>query len=184
MKLIVGLGNPGADYVNTRHNVGFIVIDNFAKSYGISINKKKFNGQYAELFIDGEKVLLLKPLSYMNLSGEVVKKYLDYFDIMPEDVLVISDDLYLPFACYRLRLFGSSGGHNGLKNIENMIGTNRFKRFRIGISNDKSVDTKDYVLGKFNSSEMKQISDILPITVDILNDFCSMSFEKVMSKYN
>lgn len=184
MKLIVGLGNPGADYVNTRHNVGFIVIDNFAKSYGISINKKKFNGQYAELFIDGEKVLLLKPLSYMNLSGEVVKKYLDYFDIMPEDVLVISDDLYLPFASYRLRLFGSSGGHNGLKNIANMIGTNRFKRFRIGISNDKSVDTKDYVLGKFNSSEMKQISDILPITVDILNDFCSMSFEKVMSKYN
>lgn len=184
MKMIVGLGNPGKDYVNTRHNIGFMVIDNFAKSHGVAINKNKFNGDYAEIFVNGEKIILLKPLSYMNLSGEVVKKYTHYFNISIDDILVISDDLYLDISCYRLRLFGSSGGHNGLKNIESMLGSNRFKRFRIGISNDKNIDTKDYVLGKFSSAEIEKINAILPISVDILNDFCLFDFEKVMSKYN
>lgn len=184
MKLIVGLGNPGKEYENTRHNVGFMVIGNFAKSYDVSIDKEKFNGKYCEIFIDGEKVILLKPFSYMNLSGEVVRKFVDYFDIDISDILVISDDLDLPISKYRLRLFGSSGGHNGLRNIEDMLGSNKFKRFRIGISNDKNVNTKDYVLGKFSLFDKKIIDDLLPISVDILNDFCNMDFEKVMNKYN
>ena len=184
MKIIVGLGNPGKQYEKTRHNVGFMIIDNFVKYYGVAVDKEKFNGKYCEIFIGGEKVILLKPLSYMNLSGQVVRRFVDYFNIDISDILVISDDLALPISTYRLRLFGSSGGHNGLKDIENNLGSNRFKRFRIGISNDKNVDTKDYVLGKFSLFEKKMIEDLYPVSISILNDFCNVDFEKVMSKYN
>jgi len=184
MKLIVGLGNPGKEYENTRHNVGFMVVDNYARFHGVVVDKLKFNGNYAEFFMNGEKVILLKPLSYMNLSGQVVRKFVDYFNIDINDILVISDDLALPISKYRLRLFGSCGGHNGLRDIENMLGSNKFKRFRIGISNDSRIDTKDYVLGKFSVEDRNILDDLLPITVDVLNDFCSIDFEKVMSKYN
>ena len=184
MKMIVGLGNPGKEYENTRHNMGFIVIDSFAKSLGISIDKKKFNGLYASVMIDGEKVLLVKPQSYMNLSGEVVQSFANYYDIDYSDILVISDDLDLDFLDYRLRLFCSSGGHNGLQNIEDCLGSNRFRRFRIGISNNKNIDTKDYVLGRFNKEDVKAIEEFLPKTIDILNDFVKFDFERLMSKYN
>ncbi len=184
MKMIVGLGNPGKLYEKTRHNMGFMVIDNFANSLGLSIDKKKFNALYVDILIDGEKVLLVKPLSFMNLSGEVVQSFANYFDLDYSDILVISDDLDLDFLDYRLRLFGSSGGHNGLKDIERCLGSNRFRRFRIGISNDKDIDTKDYVLGKFSKDDMKAIEEFLPKTVDILEDFIKLDFEKVMSKYN
>ena len=184
MKMIIGLGNPGKEYENTRHNMGFIVLDNFAKSLGVSIDKKKFNALYVDLFIEGEKILLIKPLSYMNLSGEVVQSFANYYDIDYSDILVISDDLDLDFLDYRLRLFGSSGGHNGLKDIERCLGTNRFRRFRIGISNNKDVDTKDYVLGKFSKDDADAINKFLPRTVDILNDFVKLDFERLMSKYN
>ena len=184
MKMIVGLGNPGKEYENTRHNMGFIVLDNFAKSLNVSIDKKKFNALYSDLFISGEKILLVKPQSYMNLSGEVVQSFANYYDIDYSDILVISDDLDLSFLDYRLRLFGSSGGHNGLKDIERCLGTNRFRRFRIGISNNKNIDTKDYVLGKFSKDDVKAIDEFLPKTVDILNDFIKLDFERLMSKYN
>ena len=184
MKMIIGLGNPGKEYENTRHNMGFIVLDNFAKSLNIDIDKKKFNALYTDLFIEGEKVLLIKPQSYMNLSGEVVQSFANYYDIDYSDILVISDDLDLSFLDYRLRLFGSSGGHNGLKDIERCLGTNKFRRFRIGISNNKNIDTKDYVLGKFSKDDVKAIDEFLPKTVDILNDFIKLDFERLMSKYN
>ena len=182
--MIIGLGNPGKEYENTRHNMGFIVLDNFAKSLNIDIDKKKFNALYTDLFIEGEKVLLIKPQSYMNLSGEVVQSFANYYDIDYSDILVISDDLDLSFLDYRLRLFGSSGGHNGLKDIERCLGTNKFRRFRIGISNNKNIDTKDYVLGKFSKDDVKAIDEFLPKTVDILNDFIKLDFERLMSKYN
>ena len=184
MKMIVGLGNPGNDYVNTRHNIGFMVIDNFAIFCGVSIDKNKFNGLYSEAFVSGEKVILLKPMSFMNLSGEVVAKFANYFKIDSNDILVISDDLDLPFLKYRLRLFGSCGGHNGLRNIEKCLGCNDFRRFRIGISNDKSINTVSYVLGKFSKDDMSLISSFLPKTCDILSDFCRMDFDKLMSMYN
>ena len=184
MKMVVGLGNPGKLYEKTRHNMGFIVIDNFAKELGLSIDKKKFNALYVDTLIDGEKVLLVKPQSYMNLSGEAVQSFANYFDIDYSDILIISDDLDLDFLDYRLRLFGSSGGHNGLKDIERCLGSNRFRRFRIGISNNKDMDTKDYVLGKFSRKDRKEIEEFLPKTVEILNDFIKLDFEKVMSKYN
>lgn len=186
MKLIVGLGNPGKEYDNTRHNVGFMVLDNFAKECGLSIDKEKFNGKYCEFFVDGEKIVLLKPLSYMNLSGEVVSRFVSYFNIDINDVLVISDDLDLESFKIRLRLFGSSGGHNGLKNIEFLLGSNQFKRFRIGIGNNKNIDTKDYVLGKFSKEDYNRFLEILPTTVSILREYCKIdsNFEVIMNKYN
>ena len=184
MKLIVGLGNPGKEYENTRHNIGFIFIDSFAKQNNVDINKEKFNGLYAQTSINNEKVILLKPLSFMNLSGEVVRKYVDFFKIKLEDILIINDDLDLNIGRIRLRLSGSSGGHNGLKNIALHLNSENFKRLKIGISNDKTVDTKDYVLGKF-SKEEKEILDSLKETVNnLLNDYLTTDFDKLMCKYN
>lgn len=183
MKMIVGLGNPGKEYEKTRHNLGFMILDNFAKFHGACIDKFKFNGSYTEIFVSGEKVVLLKPMSFMNLSGEVVSSFAKYFKINTKDILVISDDLNLPFLKFRLRLFGSCGGHNGLRNIEKCLGSDEFKRFRIGISSGDGVIT-DYVLGKFSKEDLDLIDSILPRTCDVLNDFCSLSFEMVMNKYN
>ena len=184
MKLIVGLGNPGKEYENTRHNIGFMVIDSFSKMLNIEISKEKFNGLYEKTLINNENVILLKPLSYMNLSGNVVEKFSSYFKIASEDILVISDDLDLEIGRCRLRLFGSSGGHNGLKNIEQMIGTNKFKRLRVGIGKSANCDTKDYVLSKFTKDEKNIIDNVFDKTNQILSDYVSIDFEKLMSKYN
>ena len=164
--------------------MGFIVIDNFAKELGLSIDKKKFNALYVDTLIDGEKVLLVKPQSYMNLSGEAVQSFANYFDIDYSDILVISDDLDLDFLDYRLRLFGSSGGHNGLKDIERCLGSNRFRRFRIGISNNKDMDTKDYVLGKFNKNESKILTSKFELYKEIINTFLDNDSQYLMNRYN
>lgn len=184
MKLIVGLGNPGKEYENTRHNIGFIFIDNFAKKNNLTFNKEKFNGLYVDTIINGEKIILLKPLSYMNLSGEVVKKYVDFFKINIDDILVINDDLDLDIGRIRLRPNGSSGGHNGLKNIANNLNSENFKRLKIGISNDKRIDTKDYVLGKFTKEEQSIIDSKKNTINDLLNDYLMIDFDKLMCKYN
>ena len=184
MKLIVGLGNPGKEYDNTRHNIGFIFIDDFAKSLNIRIDKKKFNGLYNEVVINNEKVILLKPQTFMNLSGESVIKFINYYKINIDDILIISDDLDLNFGKIRLRSEGSSGGHNGLNNIILHLGTNKFKRLKIGISCNKPIDTISYVLGKF-SKEEKEIIDNTKSTINhLLSDFVSLDFEKLMSIYN
>ena len=184
MKLIVGLGNPGKEFENTRHNIGFIFLDYFAEKNDVSIDNKKYNGLYAQTIINNEKVILLKPLSYMNLSGEVVKRFVDYFKINIEDILIINDDLDMTFGKIRLRPDGSSGGHNGLKNIELHLGTDKFKRLKVGISNDKSIDTKDYVLGKFSKEEKTTIDSLKDEISDILSDFLTIDYDKLMCKYN
>lgn len=181
MKLIVGLGNPGKEYENTRHNIGFMVIDNYLKNEKF---KTKFNGMYLKKVINNEEVIFLKPLSYMNLSGEVVKKYVDYFKINLSDLLIISDDLDMPCFKIKLKYKGSSGGHNGLKNIIQNINTEEFKRLKIGISNNLNIDTKSYVLSKSNQEELEKLHKRFEITNNIINDFINLDFEKVMSKYN
>ena len=181
MKLIVGLGNPGKEYENTRHNIGFMVIDNYLKNEKF---KTKFNGMYLKKVINNEEVIFLKPLSYMNLAGEVVKKYVDYFKINLSDLLIISDDLDMPCFKIKLKYKGSSGGHNGLKNIIQNINTEEFKRLKIGISNNLNIDTKSYVLSKFNQEELEKLHKKFEITNNIINDFINLDFEKVMSKYN
>lgn len=181
MKLIVGLGNPGKEYENTRHNLGYLFIDYYLNKKGINLEwKEKFNGLYLDTVIGGEKIIFMKPLTYMNLSGEAVRKYLDYFKIDVSDLLVVVDDLDLGVGNYKIKNNGSSGGHNGLKNIELHIGTQNYKRFRIGISNT-TYDVKDYVLGKIS---VKDYYDVFDILSDVLDRFYNTSFDILMSKYN
>jgi len=184
MKLIVGLGNPGTEYENTRHNMGFFYIDYFANKNNISINKEKFNGLYNEININSDKVILLKPQSYINLSGEVIKKFVDYFKIELQDILIISDDLDTELGKYRLRPSGSSGGHNGLKNIELMLNTKDYYRLKVGISNNKMIDTKNYVLSKLDQESLTIRDNNKEIICDIINDFLKLDFNKLMAKYN
>lgn len=184
MKLIVGLGNPGKEYVDTRHNIGFFFLDNYAKSKNIEINNNKFNGLLTEFVDKNEKIILLKPQTFMNLSGESVRKVMDYYKIEDKDLLIISDDLDLPFGNFRLKAKGSCGGHNGLRNIEQNLKTQYYKRLKIGISNNKEIDTMDYVLGKFSKKEKEILKQIVPTINSILDDFIDTNFEVLMSKYN
>ena len=184
MKLIVGLGNPGREYENTRHNIGFKIIDNYADANGVIFSKSKFDGLYIDFIKDREKIILLKPQSYMNLSGEVVSKFINFFKIDINDILIISDDLDMNFGRLRLKMSGSCGGHNGLRNIEKLIGTSVYKRLKFGIENNKNIDTKDYVLGKLSVEEKDKLNELLPITVNLLDDFIHLDFDVVMNRYN
>lgn len=184
MKLIVGLGNPGREYEKTRHNIGFMCIDKVANYFNVDFNMNKFNGMYTQFNYNNEKVILLKPLKYMNLSGEVVRDFVNYFKINIDDILIICDDLDTLVGTFRLRYKGSSGGHNGLKNIELHLNSKEYKRIKIGISNNKNMDTKDYVLGKFSKEEMDLINPIIDKMPNIIEDYLNLSFDKVMSKYN
>lgn len=186
MKLVVGLGNPGREYENTRHNAGFNVLDNylFRKGYTDSDWKNKFNGLYIQTTMFEEKVIFLKPQSYMNLSGRVVKKFIDFFKIEIDDILVISDDLDLLVGNFKLKDKGSSGGHNGLKDIERCLGTPIYKRLKIGISNNKDMDTKDYVLGKFSKEDISVYNSLYDVLENVLNDYFSYEFDNLMNKYN
>lgn len=184
MKLIIGLGNPGKEYEKTRHNIGYMVIDNYAKAHGVEINKKKFNSLYQKLIVDNCDVLLVKPETYMNLSGEAVISFVNYFKIDIEDILIIYDDLDLECGKMRLRDKGSSGGHNGIKNIISLLGTDKFKRLKLGISNNKMIETKDYVLGKLTSDEQEKINNSIKLTSNLIDDFLKLSFDKLTNKYN
>lgn len=183
MKMIVGLGNPGDEYKNTRHNVGFLILDNYANSKNI-VFKEKFNGLYSKVNLDNECFLLLKPLSYMNLSGEVVKKYSNYFKIKPEDILVIQDDLDLPVGKIKIKFKGSCGGHNGIRNIIENLKTEYFPRFKIGIDKNNNISIINYVIGKLSKEDMIKLSKIMNFSNDIIEDFVKYDIEKVMSKYN
>lgn len=184
MKLIVGLGNPGREYENTRHNMGFMAIDRYAEKQGVSIIKSKFGGLYGEYNEQGEKVILLKPQKYINLSGEVIRDFVNFYKIPVENILIIHDDLDLELGRIRLRYQGGSGGHNGLKNIELHLGTKKYKRIKIGISNNKKMDTKDYVLGRLSKETLKQLEETFDEVIQILEDTKTMTFDNVMNKYN
>jgi len=184
MKLIVGLGNPGKEFINTRHNIGFMIIDKLIDEYKITGIKDKFGGLYTETVINGEKVIFLKPQEYINLSGIVIKRYVDYYKIDITDILIINDDLDLNIGKFKLKSSGSSGGHNGLKNIELCLGTKDYKRLKIGISNNKEIDTKDYVLGKIGKDDLEKINEIIELSPKIISDYLSISFTNLMSKYN
>src|SRR5574344_36623 len=149
MKLVVGLGNPDPKYLKTRHNVGFMVVDSFAKKTGLTFKTvKSFVGETAM----GKDYILLKPLTYMNLSGNAVSLVSHYYHVNPQDILVVSDDFNLPFAKIRLRDKGAAGGHNGLKSIISCLNTDEFKRLRIGLG-DPGDDSIDFVLGRFSKTD-------------------------------
>lgn len=178
MKLIVGLGNPGKEYDNTRHNVGFMLID---KYLGDVKYKDKFNGLFYEM--NGkEKVIFVKPQTYMNNSGECVSKFVKYYDVKMEDILVIQDDLDIDIGKYKFKINSSSGGHNGIKSIISHLGNNGFFRLKIGISNFRKNDVIDFVLGKFSKEEIKNIN--FDELISAIDDFISYGFNFVMNKYN
>ena len=181
MKLIVGLGNPGKKYKNTRHNVGFMVIDNYCKNEKFS---KKFNGEYTVVEVDGNKAIFLKPLSYMNLSGIVVSKFKNYFDIKNEDIMIIHDDLDLDLGTAKMKFDSSSGGDNGVKSVIECLNTKSFLQYKIGISKKKNIDTKDYVLGSLSKTELEILNKKITESVEVIDFFINNSYLDTMNKYN
>ena len=181
MKLIVGIGNPGAEYENTRHNIGFMVIDTFL---GNEKYQNKFDGLYFKKNIGNETVYFLKPLTYVNNSGISVRKIMDYFNISINDILVIQDDLDEDIGKYKLKNHSSSGGHNGIKSIISSLGSQDFLRLKIGISNAKKDNVIDFVLGKFSKEEQETLNELMPIFKDIINSFIEKGTNKTMNIYN
>lgn len=184
IKLVVGLGNPGKKYINTRHNMGFEVLDNIAKKLNVTKWKQRDGGLYFDTYIDMARVIFLKPQNYINLSGDVMIEFVRFFDIKLEDIIIISDDLDMQIGTIKLKEKGSSGGHNGLKNIESQLQTNEYKRIKIGISNDKTVDTKDYVLGKLSKEEKKLLKPVIESASEAVLSSVRTPFSVLMNKYN
>ena len=183
MFLIVGLGNPGSQYEDTRHNIGFKVIDNIAKEYNIEINRQKFKGMCGEGFINGEKVILLKPTTYMNLSGESIREVVDFYKLSNEDILVIYDDISLDVGRLRIREKGSAGGHNGIKSIIAHLGTDIFPRIKVGVG-QPNVDLVNYVLGKFTKEEMEVLSESIDASTKAAKEIISSDVKTAMNIYN
>jgi len=182
MKLIVGLGNPGKKYQFTKHNIGFMCLDHYSEKNNLTLKKdNKFNGEWLRI----DDYILLKPHTFMNNSGESIRKVMDYFKIEIKDVLVIYDDLDLPLANLRLREQGGNGGHNGIKSIINHLGTQEFKRVRFGIDKNPLYETANYVLSEFSKSEMDVVKTAITITKNIIDDFVSdVDYKNIMNKYN
>ena len=181
MRLIVGLGNPGKEYENTRHNIGYMIIDNFVNSD----NWKKESLAYVlKLTINNENVLFIKPTTYMNLSGQAVQYYLNYYKIDTKDLLVIQDDMDLDIGKVRLKLKSSAGGHNGIKDIIKNIKTDEFLRLKIGISKPTN-DTIEFVLGKFSKSDLEILKNNMNTYNQIITDFINNTkIETLMNRYN
>lgn len=185
MKLIVGLGNPGKQYENTRHNIGFDVIDELSDIFSIPLNQSKFKGLYGMGFHKGEKVVLLKPLTYMNLSGESIRAVSDYYQIDIEDIVIIYDDLDLPVGKIRLRQKGSAGGHNGIKSTVAHLGTQEFNRIRIGIDRPKNgMKVPDYVLGRFYDEEKPLTQEAVKKSAAACEAWLDKPFLQVMNEFN
>jgi len=184
MKLIVGLGNPGREYEKTRHNAGFLVVEEAAKKLSVSFDKKGFQGEYTVFFHKGEKVILLKPQTYMNNSGFCVGEIVNYYDIDHEDILIIHDDLDLPLGSLRLRTRGSSGGQKGMASILDALQDQKIKRIRVGISHDRKIDTKDYVLGGFHGEEEELFKEAVNEASDAVICWLDNDFDTVMNRFN
>jgi PTH1 family peptidyl-tRNA hydrolase len=185
-KLIIGLGNPGLEYEATRHNVGFLVIDEYAKKNGVEITKEKFGGVYTKLNINGEDVYLGKPLTFMNLSGQFIYEISNYFKIDIKDILIIHDEKDISNAFFKLKSNGSAAGHNGVSNIISQLKTEEFNRLRIGIGTEKKIeDIKNFVLNNFSKKELEQLKSTYNTYIGIIDDFIKMDdFKKLQSKYN
>lgn len=184
MKLIVGLGNPDKKYLKTRHNVGFMAVDLFAKQENLNFKfDSKFSGFIAEYNNGNTKTIILKPTTYMNLSGNSVIKVINYYKIKPENVLVIYDDVDVDLGKLRLRLTGSSGGHKGMQDIINHLNTKEIKRVRVGIGKDEQMI--DYVLSKFSKKEKKILDPVLDQVVEVISMFIrNEDFSLIMNRFN
>jgi PTH1 family peptidyl-tRNA hydrolase len=184
--ILLCLGNPGEKYENTRHNVGFLVADEVAERQHAPIQRLKFKALTNILTISGEKVLVMKPVTYMNLSGEAVKPAADFYKIPPDHVLVVSDDTALPVGKLRIRKGGSAGGHNGLKSIIQHLGTDQFPRIRVGVGEKPhpDYDLADWVLGKFQGEDKKAIDAAVMRAADAVACILQDGVDKGMNKFN
>ncbi|AGB40121.1 peptidyl-tRNA hydrolase [Halobacteroides halobius DSM 5150] len=185
MKLIVGLGNPGIKYQSTRHNAGFMALDRLAKNYHTEINREEHKAMIEKIRVNGETIILAKPQTFMNKSGQAVKKISDYYDIDPKDIVIVYDDLDLAPGRIRVRPTGGHGGHNGIKSIFAGLGTKEFPRLRVGIGRPKQMSVVDYVLDQFETEEWSKIDQALDEAVDALKLYLEQDdIQLVMNQYN
>lgn len=185
MYLIVGLGNPEEEYSNTRHNMGFNTINKLAKQYNIEINKSKFKSLYGNGIIEKEKVILLKPQTYMNLSGNSVKEFVDFYKISKEEILVIYDDMDIGTGKIKIRKKGSAGGHNGMKSIISMLGTEEFTRIRIGIGRpEHNGDDINYVIGSIPEEEIPKLEEGVEKAKEAVIEILKNGVDSAMNKLN
>ena len=186
MKLIVGLGNPGAEYRNTRHNIGFMVIDKLAEKFGVDVQKKMMRAAIGQGLLDGQKVVLAKPQTYMNLSGQAVVALMNWYKLSPQDLLVICDDLNLDFGRLRLRKKGSDGGHNGLKSITQELGTGDFPRIRLGIGRPSHPEHEQvsFVLGKFGAQDADVLAEVIGRAVEAVAVWTVKGIDAAMNEFN
>lgn len=183
MFLIVGLGNPGKEYDGTRHNIGFEAIDYIADKYNIELNRIKFKGVFGEGFINGKKVILLKPTTYMNLSGESIREVINFYKISNEEVIVIYDDISLEVGRLRIREKGSHGGHNGIKSIIANLGTDVFPRVKIGVGAPKG-NLVSHVLGKFSDDEVEILKETIKASNEAVSIMLQSNAKEAMNKLN
>ena len=183
MYLIVGLGNPGKEYAGTRHNIGFEAVDYIADKYNIELNRIKFKGVFGEGMINGKKAILLKPTTYMNLSGESIREVVNFYKISNEEIIVIYDDISLEVGRLRIREKGSHGGHNGIKSIIANLSTDIFPRVKIGVGGPKG-DLVSHVLGKFSNSEIEVLRESIIATSEAVATILSRDTKEAMNKFN
>lgn len=186
MHVICGLGNPGRKYENTRHNIGFIAIDRLADKLDVKVNRSRFRSTVGETQIDGEKVLLVKPETYMNDSGLAVKEIMDFYKLDPADLIVIYDDFDIPEGTIRIRPFGSAGTHNGMRSIIRLLGSDRFPRIRIGTGKEdmESRELIGFVLGGFSKEEVKIMEDAVDAAVSASICYVKDGIDRAMNRYN
>lgn len=185
MYLIVGLGNPEEEYAKTRHNMGFSTINKISKELNIEVNKTKFNGLYGTGIINGEKVILLKPQTYMNLSGEAVKAFVDFYKLDLKDIVVIYDDVDVEKGTIRIRKKGSPGSHNGMKSVTHMLQTEEFNRIRVGIGKPEfSNDMINYVIGNVSEEEYKTLEPGIELAKKAVIEIINNGIDSAMNKFN
>ncbi len=184
IKLIAGLGNPGARYTHSRHNIGFMIADRFAKAHAMEFLRRRFNAEIAEGVVAGARVMVFKPRTFMNASGEAVSKFFSFYKVAPQDLLVVYDDLDLPLGKLRLRPRGSAGGHHGMESILGRIGTADFPRLRVGIGRPNPEADVDHVLGEFDEEEMRVIDDTLERAVHAIDVWLAKGIGPAMNLYN
>ena len=184
MYIIAGLGNPGKKYENTRHNMGFIAIDLLADAYDIKVDKLKFKSLVGEGRIAGQRVLLMKPQTYMNLSGEALREAVNFYKIDPEELIVIYDDIDIPTGTFRIRKKGSAGTHNGMRSVVYQLQTDQFPRIRVGIGSEKKVDLIHYVTGGVSKGAKELLEDALEKSAKAAAAIVEKGIDKAMNEYN
>ena len=185
MYVIAGLGNPGREYEGTRHNVGFMTLDALGDKYNIDVREKAFKGLIGKGVIEGNKVILVKPQTYMNSSGESIRAAADYYKVDPEDILIVYDDISLAPGQLRIRAKGSAGGHNGIKSIIAHLGTQEFPRVKVGVGEKPArMDLADYVLGHFSKEEQATMDDAVKEAADAVCEIVNVGIAQAMNDHN